>query len=204
MLETLQEYQQMTLTTEATLLESQQLAKQHHLKQSFYVPVAEHGTLLYSIMKEVSHLHPLYYIPLTDFVTWFHDIIWSHQKDSTNISSPKARAVELINSLTKRIHERVTLSLFQPHSDLFAFLLAVEKMRLGGELSSQEWDLFVHGLDGDTLVAQGSNKDNYPEWMTDEVRVNHQVFSLFLSLSISLSSYYIPDGPLLYKCCTHS
>lgn len=171
LLATLHEHQQTTLATEATLLESQQLARQHHIKQSFYIPVAEHGTLLYSIIRDVSRLHPaLYHTPLSVFVAWFHAIVWSHQKDATNIGSPKARATELINSLTRRVHEHVSVGLFHPHTELFALLLAMERMRVAGEVTVEEREVFVNGLDAVAMEMMAQDGDGHcPEWMTKQV-----------------------------------
>ncbi|XP_038044677.1 dynein heavy chain domain-containing protein 1-like [Patiria miniata] len=161
-------YQQCTLTTDASLHETHSLAAQLRQKQAPYVPVAEHGTLLYSVIKRMSSLHPLYYVPMATFVRWFQATVGSRKKDRADIGSAPARAVELTNAVMLDTQARVSLGMFQPHAELFAFLVAAEKMRAAKKLTEEEWLWFVGGATAtNRTMAEGGTK--LPEWITPTI-----------------------------------
>ena len=171
----LNNHHQMILNTETVLKESRNLLAQLREKQQPYESVAEHGTLLYSTIKKIWQLLPTYYIPLRRFIRWYGKTVRSREKDRTDIASLKARAVELCNALTGEIHGHLSCSLFQQHSDLFVFLVAVERMRSSGEMTEAEWDLFVNGLDSvawmeqETVFDVTGDTTGVPDWLTNEV-----------------------------------
>ncbi|XP_041479286.1 dynein heavy chain domain-containing protein 1-like isoform X6 [Lytechinus variegatus] len=161
--------------TTSHLKESCNLLAQLLEKQHPYRSVAEHGALLFFTIKRIWQLLPTYYIPLRRFIRWFGKTIGAREKDRTDTASLKARAVELCNALTEEIHAHLSCGFFQHHSDLFVFLVAMERMRSSKEISQAEWDLLVTGLDGavikerDAVFDEVNDSCAIPEWLTNEI-----------------------------------
>lgn len=182
--ETLNTHHQTIQDTSSHLKESCNLLEQLLVKQHPYQSVAEHGTLLYSTIKRIWQLLPTYYIPLRRFIRWYAKTLRAREKDRTDTASLKARAVELCNALTEEIHAHLSCGLFQHHSDLFVFLVAMERMRSSGEISQAEWGLLVNGLDGsvprerETVFDDANDSTVIPEWLTNEVN-SHDLFINF-------------------------
>ncbi|XP_072179432.1 dynein heavy chain domain-containing protein 1-like [Diadema setosum] len=168
-------YHQTIFGTESLLQESQMLLDQLQEKQEPYKAVAEHGALLYSTIKRIWQLLPTYYVPFRRYARWYAHTVRSREKDRTDIASLKARAVELCNALTGEVHAKLACGLFQQHSDLFVFLVAVQKMRLSGEMSELELDLFVNGLESvvsrerESVFDGASDNSVVPDWLTNEI-----------------------------------
>lgn len=179
--DTLNTHHQTIQDTSSHLKESCNLLEQLLVKQHPYQSVAEHGTLLYSTIKRIWQLLPTYYIPLRRFIRWYAKTLRAREKDRTDTASLKARAVELCNALTEEIHAHLSCGLFQHHSDLFVFLVAMERMRSSGEISQAEWGLLVNGLDGavpreqETVFDDANDSTVIPEWLTNEVNA-HTLF----------------------------
>lgn len=180
MLDSLMNYQQVVLTTEVTLQESITLKHQLLEKQRPFLQVAHHGTLLYKTIQKLQRLHPAYYVPHWCFLEWFRDGIQSREKDATNISAPRARAVELMDNLTRQVHSWVLQWCLPLHGSLFIFMFAVEKMRDLEELTEEEWKMFVGGMeqaeDGRWMAEDGDG----PDWM--DKTVNRSGVCLYLIL----------------------
>lgn len=167
MLDSLIHYQQVVLSTEVTLQESITLQNQLLERRNPFLQVARHGTLLYRTIQKLHRLHSAYYVPQRCFQEWFRDGVRSREKDPTNIAAPRARAVELTNNLTRHVHRWMQQWCFPLHSGLFVFMFATEKMRDGGELTEEEWKMFVGGTE-ETKEAIGEQK---PDWLDEKVTV---------------------------------
>ena len=82
-------------------------------KQNDFLPVAQHGALLFSVMCELQKLHPYYRFPLDGFMQLFHDTVAERNRGKKSSGSPAARAAELVTALFRKIFERSSWSLFQ-------------------------------------------------------------------------------------------
>jgi len=82
-------------------------------KQNDFLPVAQHGALLFSVMCELQKLHPYYRFPLDAFMLLFHDTVAERNRGKKSSGSPAARAAELVTALSRKIFERSSWSLFQ-------------------------------------------------------------------------------------------
>ena len=91
-------------------------------KQKDFLPVAQHGALLFVVMSELHKLHPYYHFPLESFLQLYHDTIAERNRGKKSSGSPAARAAELITALSRKIFERTSWSLFQSESVLFSFV----------------------------------------------------------------------------------
>lgn len=86
-------------------------------KQKDFLPVAQHGALLFSVMCELQKLHPYYRFPLEAFMQLFHDTVAERNRGKKSSGSPAARAAELVTALSRKIVERTSWSLFQSKLD---------------------------------------------------------------------------------------
>ena len=82
-------------------------------KQNDFLPVAQHGALLFSVMCELQKLHLYYRFPLDAFMQLFHDTVAERNRGKKSSGSPAARAAELVTALSRKIFERTSWSLFQ-------------------------------------------------------------------------------------------
>ncbi|PIK44246.1 putative dynein heavy chain domain-containing protein 1 [Apostichopus japonicus] len=167
MLDSLIHYQQVVLSTEVTLQESITLQNQLLERRNPFLQVARHGTLLYRTIQKLHRLHPAYYVPQRCFQEWFRDGVRSREKDPTNIAAPRARAVELTNNLTRHVHRWMQQWCFPLHSGLFVFMFATEKMRDCGELTEEEWKMFVGGMEETKEVIE----EQKPDWLDEKVTI---------------------------------
>lgn len=85
-------------------------------KQNDFLPVAQHGALLFVVMSELHKLHPYYRYPLESFLQLYHDTIAERNRGKKSSGSPAARAAELITALSRKIFDRTSWSLFQSES----------------------------------------------------------------------------------------
>ena len=81
-------------------------------KRSDYLPVAEHGALLFSVISELFRLHPYYHFRLETFLRLCHHTITDRCSGKKFSGSPAARAAELVDALTKNVYSRISWSLF--------------------------------------------------------------------------------------------
>lgn len=82
--------------------------------------------------------------------------------------SPEARAQELIDATTDAIYQYVATMMHQRHTQLFALLVSLERMRMSQQLTKQELGLFVNGVDTSD-IENSIVFDNKPEWVTNKV-----------------------------------
>ncbi|XP_071803571.1 dynein heavy chain domain-containing protein 1-like isoform X3 [Asterias amurensis] len=208
MADALTHHQQVTLTTEASLHETHTLAEQLLQRQAPYDTVAQHGTLLYLVIKSMPILHPLYYIPMRTFIEWFKATIIAHKKNRADIGSPEARAVELTNAIMLDTHSKVSLGMFHVHSQLFSFLVAMEKMKAANELTEEEWLCFVGGASGAAGTNQMMSESvSVPDWITPLMWIGcshlEKEFEIFRGLKESLVKFsnqwreYFQHDPVL-------
>ena len=92
----------------AQAMRTELLTKQHD-----FLPVAQHGALVFSVMCELQKLHPYYRFPLVAFMQLFHDTVAERNRGKKSSGSPAARAAELATALSRKIFERTSWSLFQ-------------------------------------------------------------------------------------------
>ena len=90
-------------------------------KQNDFLPVAQHGALLFSVINELRELHPYYRFPLESFIQLFSDTVVERNRGKKGSGSPAARAAELITALSRKIFDRTSWSLFQSRRHSFIF-----------------------------------------------------------------------------------
>ena len=81
-------------------------------KREDFLPVAEHGALLYAVICELNKLHPYYYFPLDSFIVLYHQTLSERNRGKRGSGSAAARAAELITALSRKVYARLSWSLF--------------------------------------------------------------------------------------------
>ena len=113
------QYLQVTLSD--YFLFQQIMYQQLLAKRSEYLPVAEHGALLFSVISGLFRLNAYYHFRLETFLQLCHETI-VHRCGSKKLSgSAAARAAELVDALTKNIYPRISWSLFLGGSSLCSY-----------------------------------------------------------------------------------
>ena len=102
-----------TLTSSPLCFLAQTMKTELLTKQNDFLPVAQHGALLFSVMCELQKLHPYYRFPLEAFMQLFHDTVAERNRGKKSSGSPAVRAAELVTALSRKIFERTSWSLFQ-------------------------------------------------------------------------------------------
>lgn len=102
-----------TLNSKPLSFPAQTMKTELLTKQSDFLPVAQHGALLFSVMCELQKLHPYYRFPLDAFIQLFHDTVAERNRGKKSSGSPAARAAELVTALLRKTFERTSWSLFQ-------------------------------------------------------------------------------------------
>ncbi|XP_077979356.1 dynein heavy chain domain-containing protein 1-like [Glandiceps talaboti] len=160
--------QTQTFSLQTNIAETQLFAEQLDGKRKNYIPVAKHGSVLYSVIKHLPKLHPLYHFKLMAFISVCEEAIKSRSTGKAGAGglSAKARASELTDVLTRSIHQWIATAVSNQHSQLFAFLVAMEKLRLTGGVTNHEWSVFVDGINLDMIDIKDI-KDK-PEWISEK------------------------------------
>nr|XP_006818816.1 PREDICTED: uncharacterized protein LOC100376274 [Saccoglossus kowalevskii] len=172
MLPSLINCQQQTFSLQTSLAETKVFAEQLDEKRRNYIPVAKHGSVLYSVIKHFPKLHQLYQFKLSAFLSVVSTMMKSRSQGKAGAMgvSPKARTSELIDALTQSIHEFVSTAVSSQHSQLFAFLVAMEKLRMTGGVTNQEWSIFVDGINDDVMEIKDVRRK--PDWMPQKAWID--------------------------------
>lgn len=70
--------------------------------------------------------------------------------------------------MTEAVYTRVSAMMYEQHKQLFALLLALERLRMNHQLTNQELGLFVNGVDT-SAIEDNIVFDDRPEWLTNKV-----------------------------------
>lgn len=98
----------------------------------------------------------------------------------------------MISSITGAIYQHVALMMSESHTQLFALLVTMERLRMSQQLTNQELALFVNGVDtsevDDTIVIDGKL-----DWLSSKVWLDCAAIEMtlpcFRGLRHSLAQY---------------
>ena len=86
------------------------------------------------------------------------------------VGALEARAQELIDTTTGSIYSHVSTFLSTEHRDVFAFLLALQRLHTTHKLTDHEMSLWMSDMiPGSTPPHLQSITDVCPQWITQEV-----------------------------------
>lgn len=112
-------------------------------KQDDFLPVAQHGALLFVVLSELHKLHPYYRYPLQSFLKLFHVTIAERNRGKKSSGSPAARAAELITALSRKVFDRTSWSLFQCEYSSIELFSVYKKRVLAKAMKEPFWPTFI-------------------------------------------------------------
>ncbi|CAH8646661.1 unnamed protein product [Heterobilharzia americana] len=109
-----------------------------------YRPVAEHGSLLFFCISDLSNIDPMYQYSLTWFINLFLSSISSSEK-----SPILEERIELLNNhFTTSVYRNICRSLFENHKLLFSLIMCYSLMKNKDKVDETVWRFLITGLDG--------------------------------------------------------
>ncbi|XP_078041170.1 dynein heavy chain 3, axonemal [Augochlora pura] len=124
-----------------------------------YMPVSEHGSVLFFCISELTNIDPMYQYSLV----WFIHLYVMAIANSEQTSDLTARIKSMNTYFTASIYRNVCRSLFEKDKLIFSFVLCVGLMRAAHELDESLWTFLLTG--GVALDNPFPNPDS--SWLTD-------------------------------------
>ncbi|MEW5314022.1 MAG: hypothetical protein WDW38_005550 [Sanguina aurantia] len=129
-----------------------------------YRPAATRGSILYSVVADLSLISPMYQFSLAYFTKLFSYCIDKSEK----AAGVPERLLLLSGFVTRFIFNNVQRGLFEEHKLLYSFLVCSSILRhpSSGEISDGEWSFLVRGA---TLVVKGAGlaANPAPAWISE-------------------------------------
>ena len=124
------------------LVEAEETQKNIDEARSKCKPVATRGSILYFVIADLALIDPMYQFSLSYFSRLFNLVIDTSPK-SENFDE---RINILMNTITETIYLNVCRGLFNSHKQLFSFLVSSAIDRKSGQISGEEWNVFLKGI----------------------------------------------------------
>ncbi|XP_064648692.1 dynein axonemal heavy chain 6-like isoform X2 [Lineus longissimus] len=167
MLESLLNCQENTEKCALMLDETEYLQEQLEDKESLYIPVAENGSMVYRMLRNMAAQNALYHIPSGLFVKIFAETVELHQRGKFSTGVPKGRTRELTDATTAAIFKFASMLMSESDAQLFALMITIETMKSQAKLTHEEYGLFVNGLDG-VAAPNDQKEEERPDWLTQK------------------------------------
>ncbi|XP_023668206.2 dynein axonemal heavy chain 6 [Paramormyrops kingsleyae] len=160
LVQTLQESKVTSEAIKTRLQEAEATELMINAAREKYRPVAARGSVLYFVIASLSEIDPMYQFSLKYFKQLFNSTIETSEK-SCDLS---ARLQTLLGRTLSSTHANVSRGLFERHKTIYSFMLCVEIMRQGGQVSEAEWQHFLRGSSG---VSKGPAEKPDVPWLSD-------------------------------------
>ncbi|XP_054724974.1 LOW QUALITY PROTEIN: cytoplasmic dynein 2 heavy chain 1-like [Uloborus diversus] len=146
----------------AGLRESRELQTSLEEERKVYLPLAEFGSCLYFLIRELRKLNNMYCFSLTSFFNLFHSTLEAPM--STRSSGNKIQ--DLIKTLQNITYESVSRSLFK--ADRLTFALHLVHGIFPRLFEEQEWEAFTGILLTETKFDPEELKASLPGWLEED------------------------------------
>ncbi|CAL8075896.1 unnamed protein product [Calicophoron daubneyi] len=125
-----------------------------------YKPVAEHGSLLFFCISDLSNIDPMYQYSLTWFINLFLSSIANSEK-----SSELEERIELLNSyFTTSVYNNICRSLFENHKLLFSLLMCYSLMKNQNKVDENVWRFLLTG----GVALDNPHPNPCPQWLSEK------------------------------------
>ena len=139
-----------------SLEEANSTSKEIEKTKGQYREIAARGSLLFSVIGELSKVNPMYQYSYSQFIKIFYESLLNIGKKEN-----------IIDTITKRIFYRITRGLFDCHKLLFAFLIATRIKLKTREISTEEFNLLLQIAAKKPIKKAQSSINPLPNMITD-------------------------------------
>jgi dynein heavy chain len=141
-----------------SLIEAEKTMEEISVTREKYRVVALRGSTLYFVIADMALIDPMYQYSLLYFTQLYGQRIQKSQK-SADLAE---RLQILITDITESMYTMICRGLFEKDKLLFSFLIGVNIGRVEGNISEDEWNLFVRGP---AVVAKTVPVNPAPSWI---------------------------------------
>nr|CAH8868280.1 unnamed protein product [Trichobilharzia regenti] len=125
-----------------------------------YRPVAEHGSLLFFCISDLSNIDPMYQYSLTWFINLFLSSISNSEK-----SPVLEERIELLNShFTTSVYRNICRSLFENHKLLFSLIMCYSLLKNKEKVDETVWRFLLTG----GVALDNPHPNPCPDWLSDK------------------------------------
>lgn len=125
-----------------------------------YRPVAEHSSILFFCISELSNIEPMYQYSLT----WFINLYLFSIAQSATSEDLEKRIQNIVNHFTLSIYNNICRSLFEKDKLLFSLLLTVGILQGRGHVDDGVWRFLLTG----GIALDNPHPNPAPEWLMDK------------------------------------
>ena len=107
-----------------------------------YIPVSKRGSILYFVVASMCKIDPMYQFSLEYFKKLFIASI-SYKEENSKTNEERVKFLE--KKITEDIYKNIKRGIFESHKTVFSFLIDINIRKERGEISEEEFSLFVKG-----------------------------------------------------------
>ncbi|GLH10276.1 Dynein heavy chain, cytoplasmic [Gryllus bimaculatus] len=142
------------------ILQANQAAKDIDCFRNDYLILAEHGSILFSVVSNMATVDTMYKYSLTSFKNLFHLSLQKAVQDN----QIEVRLKNVINTLTKFVYDYVCIGVYQRHKILFSFQLTLTLEMNKKQVSKEQIKFFVWGN-----RSMAESIESPAEWITSQI-----------------------------------
>ena len=139
---------------EVKILASKTTEDRINTTRNNYDPVANLASNLYFTVLQLSKLDPMYQFSLDFYLRIFKNSIKNAEK--TPQKNPPKRVAFLLESFKRLIFYEINRSIFVKHKLLFAFMIALAKLKTENSFNNEEFQLFSTGISSKVVSVKDS------------------------------------------------
>ncbi|CAH8492971.1 unnamed protein product, partial [Dicrocoelium dendriticum] len=125
-----------------------------------YRPVAQHGSLLFFCISDLSNIDPMYQYSLTWFINLFLSSIMNSEK-----SQVLEERIEILNNyFTTSVYRNICRSLFENHKLLFSLLMCYSLMKSKNLVDEEVWRFLLTG----GVALDNPHPNPAPNWLSEK------------------------------------
>mmetsp|Transcript_33539 Transcript_33539/g.74227 ORF Transcript_33539/g.74227 Transcript_33539/m.74227 type:complete len:2007 (+) Transcript_33539:3-6023(+) len=158
LLDSLNETKAKSITIAKSLTESKSLQESLDQQRDVYRPIAQRGSVMYFLIKDLATVNHMYQFSLGVFLTLFRKAL-AHDTPPGNVTS---RIAVLCDTLLELVFMYVSRSLF--NADRLTFGMHMARHLQGNNIRPEEWGFYLGKPSVDGSAAQGQK----PSWVREE------------------------------------
>jgi len=128
-------------TISTRMVETETTTEKINAAREEYRPVAVRGSILYFVIASLPNIDPMYQYSLQYFQKLFVQLIGTSPRHPDTAE----RIAILLSNITEKVFINICRGLFEKDKLIYSFKIAVEILRVSGEIKDNEWRHFLVG-----------------------------------------------------------